>query len=372
MNVVLIDDEQSALDYLEDLLMMHDDIHIIGKYLNPFKGIDHILATDVTIVFLDINMSVFNGIDVAAVLKEKKPDVQIVFVTAYDDYALDAFEVAAVDYLMKPVLKERLDKTLTQVRKLAGKDPVDPTMKITLFHKVQFIPPGREGVSIQFNMAKVQQLFIYMLYNRTRLVRKEQLIDMLWEELEEKRALSQLYNAIYMIRKQLAPYEKFINITTYADSYRLNVSNTVIDVDLFEDKIAALPTLSDKNFQHHQEVIDYYTDNYLIDYDYLWVENERYRLQTLWVNVTLDLLHWYFTQEKYEEAMKLCLRICHIAPITEEAYFYLMKISAKKEAHSSVHYHFSQLSETLYREIQMAPNQKIINWYESWREAQRN
>lgn len=372
MNVVLIDDEQDALDYLEDLLLNYEDVQVVGKYLNPIIGINSILNENIDLVFLDINMPNFSGIDVATELKKNKPNIFIVFVTAYDTYAIDAFKVEASDYLMKPVLENQLDETLTRIRKYRGNEVVESRLKIKMLQQIQFILPDSEPIPIHFNMTKIQHLFIYFLHNRGRLVRKEHIIDMLWEDLEEKNAFSQLYNAIYIMRKELEIYENFIQISTFSDSYRLDLTNAIVDVDEFELSIPTLPSIDESSYVSHQHIIDIFSGNYLIDYDYLWVENERYRLQTLWVNVALDLLHWYYAKEKYDLATNLCMTISEIAPLTETAYFYLMKISDERGMDTTVHYHYSQLQEVLYREIQEKPSQKIIAWYENWQKNKNN
>jgi len=371
LKVVLIDDEQNALDYLEDLLSVYEDIQVVGKYLNPMVGIKNIINEHIDLVFLDINMPNFSGIDVATELKKNKPNIFIVFVTAYEEYAIDAFKVEASDYLMKPVLENQLDETITRIRKLRGNEIAESKLKITMLERVQFTLPNGKPISIHFKMTKIQHLFIYFLHNRARLVRKEYIIDMLWGDLEEKNAFSQLYNAIYIIRKELEPYERFIQITTFSDGYRLDLINAIVDVDEFELAIPTLPPIDDTSYVSHQHIIDVFSGNYLIDYDYLWVENERYRLQTLWVNVALDLLHWYYVEARYDAATNLCVTISEIAPLTETVYFYLMKISDKRDMDSAVHYHYSQLQEVLYRDIQEKPSQKIVDWYENWRKNKK-
>jgi len=368
LKVVLIDDEQNALNYLIELLSRYDDLEIIGTYLNPTLGIEKILHEDVNLVFLDINMPSYLGIDVATEIKKKKPDIFIVFVTAYESYALDAFRVDAVDYLMKPVTEEQLEETMTRINKLLGNEVLEPKLNIRMLQQVQFIVPGNKPTPIHFKMTKVQHLFLYLLHNRARLVRKEYLLEMLWGELEEKNAFSQLYNAIYIMRKELDPYKKHIEITTFSDSYRLDLTNAVVDVDEFEFAILTLPIIDEQTYTMHQQIVDIYTGNFLTEYDYLWVENERYRLQTLWVGIALDLLDWYYQNDKYDAAMKLCVTISELAPLTEDAYFYLMKINDKKGTPSAVHYYYSQLKDVLYRDIQEEPNQKITDWYVQWQQ----
>lgn len=367
LRVALIDDEQNALDYLEDLLLTYEDIEVVGKYIDPVIGTEEILKADIDLLFLDINMPGISGINLAAKIKEKNANIFIAFVTAYDEYAVDAFGVEAVDYLMKPVIKDRLDETIMRVKNYIGHEVTESKLRITMLQPLQFTLLGREPISIHFKMTKVQHLFIYLLHNRARLIRKEHIIDMLWADLGEKNAFSQLYNAIYMIRKELEPYARYIQVTTFSDSYRLDLTNTIVDVDEFELAIPRLPSLNHQTILLHQQIIDSFSGNFLEDYDYLWVETERYRLQTLWINIALDLLHWYYLNKRYDSATNLCVTMIEISPLTEEAYFYLMKINSERKTDSAVHYHYSQLRDVLHRKVEEEPSQKIRDWYENWR-----
>src|SRR5690625_2358356 len=79
LNVMLIDDEQLALDFLERQLSKIDHIEVVGKYFNPMVGKDNVLESKVDAVFLDVNMPGINGIDLAGQILELKPDIIIVF-----------------------------------------------------------------------------------------------------------------------------------------------------------------------------------------------------------------------------------------------------------------------------------------------------
>src|SRR5699024_8272794 len=111
MQVILIDDEKLAIDYLEYQLKSVSDFKIIGRYTKPFEGKQAIEQSDVDLVFLDIEIPDLNGIELANKILEKKPNLPIVFVTAYDDYAIEAFELNAIDYILKPVSTSRLSMT---------------------------------------------------------------------------------------------------------------------------------------------------------------------------------------------------------------------------------------------------------------------
>ena len=100
---------------LRELCEAEGDLHVIGEYSDGATALTEIRAKRPQLLFLDIQISPVNGIEVArALAPEELPS--LVFVTAYDTYALEAFEVCAVDYLLKPFDQERFRKTLARVR----------------------------------------------------------------------------------------------------------------------------------------------------------------------------------------------------------------------------------------------------------------
>lgn len=113
LKVILIDDERLARSELKRLLKDFPDVEIIGEAANATEGIEKIESLSPDLIFLDIQMPGKTGFDMLTDL-EKAPHV--IFVTAYDEYALKAFEVNALDYLMKPVEPKRLADALLKVR----------------------------------------------------------------------------------------------------------------------------------------------------------------------------------------------------------------------------------------------------------------
>ncbi|HEV2831081.1 MAG TPA: response regulator [Hanamia sp.] len=113
LKVILIDDERLARSELKRLLQEFPDVEIIGEAANANEGIEKIEVLNPDLVFLDIQMPGKTGFDMLTQI-EKAPHV--IFVTAYDEYALKAFEVNALDYLMKPVEPRRLADALLKVR----------------------------------------------------------------------------------------------------------------------------------------------------------------------------------------------------------------------------------------------------------------
>lgn len=114
IKIVLIDDERSAREELKRMLQDYPDLEIVGEAANAAKARKAISELQPDLLFLDIQMPGETGFEL---LESLDTVPEIIFVTAYDQYALKAFEVSAIDYLMKPVRDERLAKAIEQFRR---------------------------------------------------------------------------------------------------------------------------------------------------------------------------------------------------------------------------------------------------------------
>jgi two-component system LytT family response regulator len=113
LRAVLVDDEPPARALLREYLRAHTDLEIVGECGNGFEAVKVIGESAPDLVFLDVQMPKLDGFEVLELLD---PGPLVVFVTAFDEYALRAFEVNAVDYLLKPVSRERLAASLEKAR----------------------------------------------------------------------------------------------------------------------------------------------------------------------------------------------------------------------------------------------------------------
>lgn len=131
LRVLLVDDEAPARSRLRHMLRDEPDVEIVGEIASGRQAVEAIRELRPDLVFLDVQMPGLNGLEVCrALAPEELP--RIVFVTAYDRYALEAFELHALDYLLKPFDQERFRKTLaharTQVRPAATASATDPVL----------------------------------------------------------------------------------------------------------------------------------------------------------------------------------------------------------------------------------------------------
>ncbi len=113
IETLLVDDEELARRELREILSAESDIKIVGEAANGLEAVKAISELRPALVFMDIEMPGLNGLEVAASLSDAPV---LVFITAYDQYAINAFEVNALDYLLKPLIENRVHKTLERVR----------------------------------------------------------------------------------------------------------------------------------------------------------------------------------------------------------------------------------------------------------------
>ncbi len=127
IRTLLIDDEDLARQEMRHLLSVFPDINVIDEAADAADALDKIRRHRPDLIFLDINMPGKNGFEMLGELEESP---RVVFVTAYDEFAVRAFETNALDYLLKPVRPERLEKALAAVREVMRDQPTAVNLPI--------------------------------------------------------------------------------------------------------------------------------------------------------------------------------------------------------------------------------------------------
>jgi DNA-binding LytR/AlgR family response regulator len=140
IRTIVVDDEQESRDVLQSLLEGFEEIELIGMADGAEKGIELILRTRPDLVFLDIRMPRKSGLEVAQELSERQIRPTVVFVTAFDEYAIQAIRLAAFDFLLKPVDPDELSQVINRFQKEKGQVEFDRKIELLMN---QFKKPGK-------------------------------------------------------------------------------------------------------------------------------------------------------------------------------------------------------------------------------------
>ena len=178
MKILLVDDEKLQLTRLESSVkeaMPEAEIH---AFLRPGKALEAAKEHAFDIAFLDIEMPVLNGIQLAKKLKEILPKINIIFVTAYDSYALDSYALHASGYVLKPVNK---DKILGEIANLRIPVPIERSKKIEVkcFGNFEVF---YDGAPLNFSYSKSKEVFAYLIDREGSSVSINELNAVMWEE----------------------------------------------------------------------------------------------------------------------------------------------------------------------------------------------
>ena len=181
MRVILIDDEKPALRELSHLLCKFSSVEVAGTYTDPMQGIAAAIEMHPQAVFLDIHMPQLMGTDAASMILDRCPDTRIVFVTAYDRYAVEAFELYALDYILKPISTARLEMTVARLKnKTESRSKRVKNLTIHCFGEFEI---GWSGETpIKWRTEKTRELFAFLLHNKGRTVRKNEIIEAIWPD----------------------------------------------------------------------------------------------------------------------------------------------------------------------------------------------
>src|SRR5690349_13576457 len=131
--VIIIDDEPLARSIIKEYIQKHSDLELVAECGDGFEGVKAIQQYQPDLIFLDIQMPKINGFEMLELLE---PSPSVIFTTAFDEYAIKAFESHAVDYLLKPFNQERFDKAVGkwQDHKASKGETIPPDLLETASH----------------------------------------------------------------------------------------------------------------------------------------------------------------------------------------------------------------------------------------------
>lgn len=186
MKVLIVDDEKLARARLRELIMKIGGHAVVGEAINGSDAIDKTMRFNPEVLLMDIRMPVMDGLEAAMHLMSMETPPGVIFTTAYDEHALEAFEVNAVDYLLKPIRKERLAGALQKATRLTLK-------QLREVNRAQEDPMARSHISVQLrgkiSLIPIQDVFYFLAdskYVTVRTATEQHLMEESLVNLEEE------------------------------------------------------------------------------------------------------------------------------------------------------------------------------------------
>jgi two-component system LytT family response regulator len=234
IKALIIDDEDFAREVIKEYLEDHVEIEILGEFPDGFTGLKAINELHPDLVFLDVQMPKLSGFEILEVLDEKP---MIIFTTAYDQYAIKAFEMNAVDYLLKPFSKDRFDAAIekaSEKKNKSNKESLSKLEKTIDNHKEilnRIVVKVRNEIEVlavdKINYMEAQDDYV-MIYTREKKYLKQKTMSFFEQHLDPELFLR--VHRSYIVRiddiQKIEPYEKSSSIIILKDGRKVPVSRT--------------------------------------------------------------------------------------------------------------------------------------------------
>ncbi|TLS52165.1 response regulator [Paenibacillus antri] len=324
IRVIAVDDEKPALRRLGKLLEAFDRVEVCGLYDSPKKFLEFALTSPESfdLALLDMEMPGLHGLELARRLRGIRPEVNIVFITAYEEFARDAFDVEALDYLLKPMTEEHLARTLSRCEKRIGHSGAAEAAGARSVSVRSFGPfsviTGQDA-PIRFRNSKSRELLAYLHEHGGKPVGKASIMEELWPGGDEERSQVNLHTTVYQLRKDLEAFglvDVIEQAKTAGGSYGLRWPGP-IDDDAAEFELAFREYRRTSSLTPVLRAIRLYGDGYLAGSGYGWAAPRQAELEMKFSELLEAMIDAYVRSGRYDIALGPMQKAVRLQPLEE-------------------------------------------------------
>ncbi|WP_297421666.1 response regulator [Clostridium sp.] len=360
----VVDNQPAIANLIGKFLEDTGKVKVEKIFYNPLEVINEVQILNPDVIFMDMEMPEITGIRLAEQIKLFKKDIEIVFITAYSNYALQAFKVDALDYVMKPIYPHEIERV---VKKIILRNP-------NFIHKKTFhinalgsftVYIKSKNEAIKWSTSKCEELLAYMIFSKDSLsVSKWKLIDTLWPGKNIQKSEINLRSTISRLNKTLREYGSDCRITANNNYYRIEFEKLEVDAFVFE-KIAEEAMKNKVNINLTlQEFYKLYPGQLFADKDYYWAERLQAYYSRLFINFAKTLVQRRIIEGK---EMAITYQMLEYAiefdPYNEELRELAIEILHKTEGKKAVFEYYQEFERQLMLQIGVKPRQSIQELY---------
>lgn len=201
IRIAAVDDELHVLERFERMVLEIKELELCGLFETGEQLLSYLKEHPLDAVFLDIEMPGVNGLQLSERILDLSETIDIIFVTAFNQYAVEAFELHAMDYLMKPLTEERLGKTVKRLLKTKGTVGRPRKPFIQCFGDFEVF---LNGEALAWKNSKAKEILAFLIHKNGVPVIWEKITDAVWPDYDSERAQTNFHATTYLLRKRLA------------------------------------------------------------------------------------------------------------------------------------------------------------------------
>lgn len=319
LDIIIVDDEKDAIDLLKILIEKHGHVRVVRTFDKVSEFLVWIKTNSVDAIFLDINMPVMRGTEVAKEIN-KVMNAKIIFTTAYREFAVEAFEVRAFDYIVKPINRKRLNEVLDRILEDSKIQTKKSKIEVNLFGSVEV---KYEDSYISFRTKKAYELFAFIVI-RGR-VSKDTIIDNLFDGYDIESAINSIYSLVSSIRKAFKDVGIDIKLVLKNNYYEINLENVACDYLYFKE-IAEYLEVTKENEREFLTAIKSCKSDFLMNNGYAWSVTEAALLRHQYDDMVNRLLIFYESLGEVDKMINVLMLAFEIDKADENSSLNLIEL----------------------------------------------
>jgi Response regulator containing CheY-like receiver and SARP domains len=359
LSAVIVDDEIPVLNLLKMFLQKTEQVNVLETFTEPNEALENMINIKPDVVFLDIEMPEINGLELASRLIEQNNELMVVFVTGYNQYALEAFRVNALDYILKPVNQNTIQKCVSRLIKLRiprnEKKVEKREKKICCFGDFEVY--GNNG-PIKWPTRKVEEMLAYFTVHRDSNVEGWGLGEILWPEEEPEKIKANLHTSLFRLRKTIKENGLPIEVSSKKGGkgiYRCSLRELSCDLMEFENADLKNLNVNKSNVDKFEQICSLYRDDLFLGKNYGWCEGEKEYLQRCYLNILKNMALFYVEESLYQNAIDKLMTVKRKSPFDEEIHQSILRIYGIQKNRALLIKSHEEFKQKLFKEIGVQP-----------------
>ncbi|RNB89518.1 response regulator [Brevibacillus fluminis] len=357
LRAIIVDDEELSVKRLGKILTESGEIEICQTFLNPLEAYEYVKANPIDVAFLDISMPEINGIRFSSLLLDSDDSIDVVFVTGYDEYAVQAFELNALDYLLKPVTVHRIAKTLDKLRKKHQKTVAKPSIEVRLFNGLKIYLRDSDTEAVKLRSPKTEELFAFLVCKGT--VSREEIIDTLWGDLKPENAWKNLNSTLYYIRKALSASQLRNCLIVGKHDIRIEENSVYCDLYEFEQLVKQIRQTTEKSSQLFERAEALYTGELLKGKAYEWASDQSRQIEQDYIELLETAARFHVQQNLLQKGLYYFCEILKMDAVREDINHEVIRLYAELGRKNDALRQYRMLEELLLRELGTTPDPQM-------------
>lgn len=364
--IIVVDDEMLAIKRFEHIVQKENRVKLVESFSDGLEALEYIKDNTIDIAFLDIEMPEINGLELANRMLEVDPYINIMFVTAYDQYALDAFKAHAIGYMLKPLDIEAFTEQINQFSKT--KEPrklksgtstgTTDTKKLIVRFLGQSLcyDEASPNTPISFRTAKAFELFALLVHHYKTPLSKFTILDTLFPDADYEKANKLFYVSCSYLRSAFSKLNYPDMLIRDNNNYRINTDILDCDYISLVDSESKLSSLSADELA---SLASYCDGEYLMGKSFDWSIETKAYIETLTRKLLLALSDKYSAEDKPIEAISTLEKYIMTDPYNEEVITKLVKLLVTNNQLAKARIIYSTYESKLQNEYGLDPNPAI-------------